>query len=93
LDLQIQIISDTHIEFWKNDSITSIKDLPPPLNDIQPHGKILGLLGDIGCPFPGSNGINLYQQFIEDVRYRMFELICCCAPLSKFIEAKSLKWF
>jgi hypothetical protein len=69
-DIRIQVLSDTHIEFWKNDAdITSIKRLPPPLNDLQPVGNILALLGDIGCPYPGTNGVNLYQEFLADVRY------------------------
>jgi hypothetical protein len=74
-DMRIQIISDTHIEFWKNDhDIASIRDLPAPLNDLQPVGNILALLGDIGCPYPGTNGANLYLEFLADVRYVLFYL-------------------
>jgi len=56
----LQILSDIHLEFWPE--LTSIKSLPPPLNDLPVEAPILALLGDIGIPT-----LPLYEDFISDV--------------------------
>jgi predicted phosphohydrolase len=63
----IQILSDIHLEFW--DECNSIKNLPPPLNDLPVSAPILALLGDIGIP-----SLPLYQDFISDVS-KKFHLV------------------
>jgi len=63
----IQILSDIHLEFWSE--LTSIKKLPPPLNDLPVSAPVLALLGDIGIP-----SLPLYLDFITDVS-KKFQLV------------------
>lgn len=57
--LKIQILSDTHLEWFPG---VAVADLPDPLNDIPAHAPYMALLGDIGNPFEP-----LYKEFIQDL--------------------------
>ena len=60
MPIEIQIVSDTHIEFWEGKK--SLK----AANFINPSCKILALLGDICC-VASNNDFTAYKNFINEL--------------------------
>ena len=57
MPLEIQIVSDLHLEFWPNKK---------KFNFIKPTAKILALLGDICC-CSNDDDFLIFQRFIEEL--------------------------
>jgi len=70
--LQIQILSDTHLEFFEKE-VKSISELPAPLKDIPRNAPVLALIGDIGNPFS-----QLYDDFVSEMS-KKFDLVLIVA--------------
>lgn len=57
MTLKIQIVSDTHVEFWSQKKV---------FNFIKPSAPILALLGDIGC-VGSDDDFEIYKRFINEL--------------------------
>jgi predicted phosphodiesterase len=55
--LNIQIVSDLHLEFWSSKE---------KFNFIKPNAPILALLGDICC-LGSNNDFNIFKRFINEI--------------------------
>ena len=78
--LRIQILSDTHVEFWDN---------PAQCDFIKPIAPVLALLGDIGCCGTDAD-FNKYMIFINHLLPK-FENIIIIAGNHEFWHSDEAK--
>jgi predicted phosphodiesterase len=55
--LKIQIVSDTHVEFWSRKKT---------FNFIKPSAPIIALLGDVGC-VGSDDDFEIYKRFVSEL--------------------------